>query len=323
MLGILVGTQDGLLQVVPGEEPTRALEGRPVVALDYRDGMAAAAVAGEGVWVHLDASWRQLARTPTEGWVQVWKGEPRAVRASPGGELYIGADPAALFAVFPGAPGGNELGGLRGALLAEPPSPAAAPTRPRYVAGIAFADSGPESALYVAVAGSGVWSTREDGRGIERFEKRSGGLGTDLNGVWAHPERAGRVYASTGSGFYRSEDGGLTWVQSISGLDRSWAGSLAVVPGTPDVLLLGCARREGGEVGALFRSDNGGVNWKRVMLGNEDTWKLAPLVTRLWDSEDTLFAVAGSGLWGSHDGGRSWVELASGLPPALSLTAAL
>ena len=138
-----------------------------------------------------------------------------------------------------------------------------------------------------------------------------------------HPERPDRVFASTASGFFRSDDAGRTWVQSISGLDRGRASSLVVMPGSSDALVLACARREPDLDGALFRSANGGVSWTRLMLENEDEWERAPLVARLWESEDTLFAVAGEKIWGSHDGGRSWVELADGISAANAMAPAL
>ena len=331
MSGILIGTDDGLLEVTPGEEPVRFLEGMRVTSLDYRDGIAAAAVPGHGVWVNLTEAWQQLTRWRGEGWTQVWEGDARSVRTSPGGEIYVGASPPAVFAIFPGAVEANELGAFRGALWAEAdnPTPAGAgtnePSAGTEVVAIGFPDSGPEGILYVAVAGGAVWCAPDPGASLqfERFEKRSDGLSSDLRGLWVHPERPERVFASSASGFFRSDDSGRTWVQSISGLDRSRASSLVVMPGAPDTLVLACARREPDLDGALFRSANGGVSWTRLMLENEDEWERAPLVARLWDSDDTLFAVAGDKVWGSHDGGRSWVALAEGIPPANAMTPAL
>jgi photosystem II stability/assembly factor-like uncharacterized protein len=332
MPGILIGTDDGLLEVTPGEAPVRFLDGMRITSIDYRDGVAAAAVPGHGVWVSLTDAGHQFSRWSGDGWVQVWEGDAHSVRTSPGGEIYIGASPPALFAVFPGAVEANELGAFRGALRAEsghpPPSGDAGATAPgtgTEVVAIGFPDSGPEGILYVAVAGGAVWCAPNPGTTLqfERFEKRSDGLGSDLRGLWVHPERPDRVFTSTASGFFRSDDAGRTWVQSISGLDRSRASSLVVMPGSPDALVLACARRAPDLDGALFRSANGGVSWTRLMLENEDEWERAPLVARLWDSEDTLFAVAGDKIWGSHDGGRSWVELADGIPAANAMAPAL
>ena len=324
MLGVLIGTEDGLLQVVPGEEPQRALEGLPVNSLDYREGVAVAGVAGRGVWVHLADDWRQLTRTRGEGWQQVWAGDPHCVRATPGGEVYIGARPPALFASIPGTMRSIELGALRGALEGEQRQAQADAVEQGHVAAIAFPDAGPEAALFLAVAGSGVWEAIDaSSLTFERFEKRSQGLVPDLNGLWTHPERPERLFASSASGFYRSTDGGRNWVQSISGLDRSWAAGMAILAGTPDTLVLACARSAPDVTGALFRSANGGLSWRRLLLDGEDEWERAPLVTRLWDSEDTVFVAAGDKLWASHDAGRGWVALAEGLPAASALAAAL
>ncbi len=318
MPGILIGTDDGVLEVIPGEEPVRFLDGMRISSIDYRDGVAAAAVPGHGVWVSLSNAGHQFTRWSGEGWTQVWEGDAHTVRASPGGEIYVGASPPALFAVFPGAVEANELGAFRGALRGE------SGTGTEVVA-IGFPDSGPEGILYAAVAGGAVWCAPDPGTTLqfERFEKRSDGLGSDLRGLWVHPERPDRVFASTASGFFRSDDAGRTWVQSISGLDRGRASSLVVMPGSSDALVLACARREPDLDGALFRSANGGVSWTRLMLENADEWERAPLVARLWESEDTLFAVAGEKIWGSHDGGRSWVELADGISAANAMAPAL
>ena len=176
--------------------------------------------------------------------------------------------------------------------------------------------------MYVAVAGGGVWYAPDTGYGLS-FERRSEGLDPDLHGVWMHPQRPERLFASTASGLFRSADGGRIWVQSVAGLDRSHARDGVVMPGTPDVLLLSCARRQGGLEGALFRSSDDGLSWARVALGGEDEWERAPLVTRLWDSEDTVFVAAGEQLWGSHDAAETWVLLADGLPPPRALAVAL
>ncbi len=325
MLGILVGTDDGLLQIVPGEETVRALEGRPVTSLDYRGGVAIAGVRGQGVWVHLTEDWKQLTRSLAAGWAQIWDGDPRCVRAAPGGERYIGAAPAAVFSSFPGTATTNELGALRGTLQADRQTLTPPGAEEPYVAAIAFPDRGPEEALFIGVAGSGVWRAQDTHRDLSfgSFAKRSDGIDSMIHGLWAHPERSDRLFVSTASGLHRTDDGGATWVQSISGLDRGWAGDLAVMPGAPDTLVLACARREPGKEAALFRSANGGLSWTRLMLDGEDEWERLPLLARLWDSDDTVFAAAGDKLWGSHDTGRNWVMLADGLPPARAIAAAL
>ena len=132
-----------------------------------------------------------------------------------------------------------------------------------------------------------------------------------------------RMFATTATGFFRSEDAGFSWIQSLGGLDRSWGGTFAIVPAAPDRLVLAVSRHAPGTDGAVFRSANGGVTWARVMLEGEDEWEVAPVITRVWDTEDTLFLAAGDKVWASHDGGKNWLALAAGLPTAYAIAAAL
>lgn len=304
MLGILLGTDEGLLQLIPGEDPTSVLDA-PVSALDYRDGVALAGAPGRGVWMHRG-----------DGWDQVWEGEPRCVRVSPDGALYVGAEPGALFASNDGGKHWTELETLRRLLGHRRALPGQPAVQHAHVAAIVF----PEGGVLAGVFGLGAWFTPDGG---STWLQRSEGLDPALHGMWEHPEQSARLFASTAHGFYYSRDAGHTWVQSLSGLDRSRAGSAAVLPGAPDVLVLALARREPDAAGALFRSANGGVSWSRLVLGDDDEWERAPLLWRLPESVDTLFAFADGAVWASHDTGRKWVRLADGLPPARALAAAL
>src|SRR5262249_32074868 len=141
----------------------------------------------------------------------------------------------------------------------------------REVTGIAFS-----AGTVVAAAGIGTFLTLDGGRS---WALHSEGLDRKVHGLWEHPERNDRLYATSPSGFYRSEDSGYSWVQSLHGLDRSFARDVAVLPGAPDTLLLSASRRADGHESALFRSVDGGIGWTRVLLGDEDEWAQPPLVS--------------------------------------------
>ena len=323
-LGVLLGTERGLYQLLPGEPFRRILPELAVTTLDVRNDVVLAAVPGRGVWQH-DGG-------PPDDWRQVWEGDPRCVRVDPDGARYIGAAPAALLRAAPGSDvwepsetlesvvryqrtrsaGGTSSGGVGGG------AGGAARWAPQA---IAF----PAGALLVAVGGAGAWLSNDEGRS---WMPRSEGIDPAITSLWEHPERNDRVYATTASGLYRSEDGGFSWLQSLTGLDRSVAHGVAVLPGAPDALVLSAARRPGGEGGALFRSIDGGVRWIRLLLGDEDEWPAAPLVAALPASRDTVFAVAGGQVWASHDRGGDWRPLtdpseARALPPPRCIAVAL
>ncbi len=293
-LGVLIGTERGLWQLLPGEPLRCVLPDLAVTRIEVRDAVALAAAPGHGVWQH-DGG-------PATTWRQVWEGDPRCVRIRPEGVRYIGAAPAALLRAEPGEEQWTASQSLDSVVRYQR-------TRSRGPAGSGWdlsAIAFPGSALLVAVGGAGAWLSNDEGRS---WMPRSEGIDPSVTGLQEHPERSDRVYATTGGGLFRSEDGGFSWLQSITGLDRSVAHSVAVLPGAPDALVLGAARRAGGSGGALFRSIDGGVRWIRLILGDEDEWPEAPLVASLPGSRDTVFALAAGVVWASHDRGGDWRPL--------------
>lgn len=303
MLGILIGTPEGLLELIPGDTPRRQIEGA-IDTIDYHGDIALAAGPEAGAWVHLGKGWTKIeldAALAPEG------SRVRSVRIGKASELYLGLEPAGLLVSRDKGASWVSIEGVRALLKHErsvkTPPGASAP----YVSGIVFPDEG----VVAGISGAGAWGSRDAG---QTWMRRSDGLDPIVRRLWDHPERGDRLYAVADSGYYRTDDGGFSWVQSLNGLDRSHAVDMAVIPGTPDHIILSVARKASGDEGALFRSINAGLSWERMALGKRDEFARAPLVTRVWDSEDTLFALAEGVCWGSHDGGKSWLELASGLP---------
>lgn len=315
MLGLVLGTDTGIVEALPGEEPHTALEGPAVHALDYRDGVALAAAPGHGAWIHTG-----------DGWRQTWSGDARAVRVAPDGACYIGAAPPMVYRSADRGATWEELPNIGNVLRHHRTRPTGA-VRDPAVAGIVF----PESGILVGVRPMGTWVSRDGGGS---WMPRAEGLDPEILGVWEHPERRDRLYATAESGFFRSDDGGFSWIQSLSGLDRSRGGDLGVVAGTPDTLVLSVCHRDpdlpaaGGaepdaDNAALFRSDNGGVAWQRLLLGGEDAWPRPPLISAVPGALDMIFVLAGPRAWGSHDRGRQWMPVVDGLPPARAFVAAL
>ncbi|MGE0228586.1 MAG: WD40/YVTN/BNR-like repeat-containing protein [Dehalococcoidia bacterium] len=301
-LALLAGAADGLWSLLPGDQARRVVATRDVRALDARGDVALAGSA-DGAWLHRKGKWEQ-----------VLEADVRCVRVSPDGVLVAGVAPSNVLASEDRGETWREWGtlqnlvryhgqrmGIRGT---------AAP-----VAGVAFA-----SGIIVAFTGIGAFLTLDDGR---TWALHSEGLDRRVHGLWEHPERSERLYAAAPSGFYRSEDGGYSWVQSLHGLDRSWASDVAVLPGVPDTLLLTAARSSDRSEAALFRSVDGAVSWTRFLLGDRDEWPQPPLVTSLTSPVDALFILAGGEVWGSHDRGERWIPMADGLPEAQCFLAAV
>ena len=334
-LGILIGVDDGLLECVPGGRTERGIDGPRITSIDARGDLAIASAPGDassgGAWVHNGLRWRQ-----------VWSGDARCVQigASHDGAIYPlylstgdghllrSLDEGATWVDVRGTTDlwrGGILGGTHGAHATSNAIAVTGVVEVRSPArGNAPTGTG---GLVVAFDGGGTWFTPNDG---DTWLRRGEGIDPAVQRLYRHPDIADRLYVTTASGMYRSTDEGYTWLQSLKDLDRGWGGSLAVLPGPTDSLVLSLARTSSngeGHDGALFRSVNAGLTWARVLLdgvtGDEDEWERVPAVVGPRELDGVTFVAAGSRLHASHDRGRTWTPLAEGLPPANVLAASV
>ena len=192
-----------------------------------------------------------------------------------------------------------------------------------------------------------LWATVLSGRAAVAGENTwtvTAGLTSRVNVVASHPTDPNVLYAGAEDGFYRSADGGQSWVNtaglvmgkyilsiavdpqdgekiyagSSSGLyitsngGAEWIqaedpgqGILSVVTGgTPGLVLVGTLGR------GVFISSDGGGQWNQSSdLQNAIVFALA---TTLFD-EATVFAGTANGLHVSRDGGTTWNSLGSEL----------
>lgn len=303
-LGIVLATDEGILQVVPGGNPERAVPGHRFTSIDYYDGLCIAGAPGVGVWVHNGKKWGQR-----------WTGDPRSVTVTTGGDLYIGTMDGLLLRSTDKGETWVDIEGVKNVVKNPNFSPPAGESK---VAIVSVGDV--MEGIILGIAGGGAWYTRDEGK---TWLRRSDGLDAKVHRIWVHAEQRDRLFATADRGVFRSEDEGFSWLQALGGLDRSWGGTLAVLPGAPDTLVLSMARHAPGLEGAVFRSPNGGVTWQRLMLEDEDEWDRVPCVVRPWDWEDLVFIAAGDKIFASHDRGRSWIGLMNGLPVANAITASV
>ncbi|HKI01177.1 MAG TPA: hypothetical protein VKK31_04305 [Thermoanaerobaculia bacterium] len=206
-------------------------------------------------------------------------------------------------------------------------------------AGLPGKSGEPETFLFGAADG-GLWKTTDAGRTWSPlFQNESSASVGDLAVAQSDPRilyvGTGQVTTRwdivSGTGVYRSGDGGKTWEQR--GLaDTRHIGRLWVDPRNPDVVLaaaLGHIFGPNPERG-VFRSSDGGKSWQKVLFVNDDTGAVDLAADPA--APDTIFASTwqvrhypwqayftpgvgpGSGIHKSTDGGKTWTRLSQGLP---------
>ena len=111
----------------------------------------------------------------------------------------------------------------------------------------------------------------------------------DVHSIEVHPSSPDLVYAPTGGGFYRSNDGGKTWKLFYDCYCRAvW-----VDPLDPEHLILGPADYVDSN-GRIEESHDGGQSWALTSNGLKVPWRRG-MVERFFQADDELFAILSNG----------------------------
>ncbi len=132
------------------------------------------------------------------------------------------------------------------------------------------------------------------------------------------PATSSTMYVATsgslgsGTGFWKSTDGGSTWVQKNQGLTYMNLTTIAINPSNTNMILVGTGHRPyGGTVGGgIFKSTDGGNTWHKVTIPNlaVDSIVINPSSTNI-----IYAATMGGGVYKSTDSGETWSQSNSGI----------
>jgi photosystem II stability/assembly factor-like uncharacterized protein len=237
------------------------------------------------------------------------------------GQLWAGTSPAAMFVSDDGGEHWRECERIQ-ALPRVPewtfPNP---PHRP-HVKHISLR---PDDPLDILAAVEEGWLIRSRDGG-ETWANLTEGTEFDSHTAYFMPRTDAQVIVSTsGSGVYRSEDGGATFSASDAGLDRRYMAQLVVHPERPRVVFTasaavpppGWSQPEGAR-SAVYRSTDQARTWNRLEGGLPDDIRAAPRAVA-GDPVDADFVSVGmtdGTLWTTEDGGESFtaaVKLSAGI----------
>jgi photosystem II stability/assembly factor-like uncharacterized protein len=206
--------------------------------------------------------------------------------------------------------------------------------RVRAVAGV---PSQP-NVFYMAQVNGGVWKTEDYGHTWTPIfdDQPTGSVGSiavapsDPNVVYVGSgEGLQRPDLSVGDGIYKSTDAGLTWTH-LGLRDGQQIPQVAVDPRDANRILVAVAGHPYGpnEERGIFRSADGGKTFEKVLFKDENVGGADVLFdpqnpdiayASLWEArqgpwENAAWNGGGGGIFKSTDNGKTWRQLAGGLP---------
>src|SRR5881397_1974979 len=209
--------------------------------------------------------------------------------------------------------------------------------RTRAVAGV---PSQP-NVFYIAQVNGGVWKTDDYGRTwTPIFDYQpTGSIGciavapSDPNIVYVGSgEGLQRPDLSVGDGIYKSTDAGKTWTH-LGLRDGQQIPQIAINPRDANHILVAVAGHPYGpnQERGIFRSTDGGQTFEKVLFKDEnvggadvafDPKNPDVAYASLWEArqgpwENGAWNGTGGGIYKSTDGGKTWTQLAGGLPPGI------
>ena len=267
---------------------------------------------------------------------QIWKIRPG--RREEPNVLYAGVEPAALFESRDGGATWNLNRGLHDH-----------PHRPQWQPGggglclhTILTDPSNRDRAYVAISTGGVyrtddggrtWQARNQGVRVEFLPDKYPEFGQCVHKIVLHPARPERLFLQNHWGLYRSDDHGDSWKDIARGVPSDFGFAMAAHPHDPETVFILPIESDGfrctpeGKL-RVYRTRNAGGSWEPLTRGLpqkdalECVLRDAMTVDRM-NPAGVYFGTRSGQVYGSADGGSSWTRMIGGLPPVVSVEAAV
>jgi photosystem II stability/assembly factor-like uncharacterized protein len=262
---------------------------------------------------------------------RIWHVEPSLTDAD---TVYAGGEDAALFRSTDGGTSWHELSGLR----KHPSSSLWQPGAGGLCLHTIVIDPTDPQRMFIAISAAGAFRTLDGGqtwqpinRGLvsDGIPDPDAEVGHCVHRIAMHPSRPQVLFMQKHWDIMRSDDGGDSWREVSGNLPTDFGFPIDVHAHEPETIYVVPIKSDSehyppdGKL-RVYRSRSGGEDWE--MLGNGlperdcyvNVLRDAMAVDRL-DDCGIYFGTTGGQVYGSPDGGDTWMPIVRDLPPVLSV----
>lgn len=252
--------------------------------------------------------------------------------------IYCGVEPACLFVTHDGGKSWSPVEGLL-----------KHPHRPKWTPGgggmclhtivphptnrqsmmIAMSTGG----CYRTDDGGATWNARNKGVRAEFMPDKFPEFGQCVHKIARDPANPERLYLQNHWGLYRSDDGGDSWKDIANGVPSDFGFSMVAHPHDADTAYIVPIESDQyrctpeGKL-RVYRTRNAGKSWEPMTKGLPQKNAMETVLRDAMGS-DTLdpagiyFGTRSGKVYGSNDDGKSWQLILEGVPPVVSVHAAV
>ncbi|MGB0631071.1 MAG: WD40/YVTN/BNR-like repeat-containing protein [Alphaproteobacteria bacterium] len=240
------------------------------------------------------------------------------------GTLYVGTEPACIFRSDDLGDTWVELEAVR-KLRTRKEWTFPGPPHVAHIRGIGLDPADPDLIFGAVEEG---WLIRSTDGG-DTWDNIIDGTEFDSHTVTILPGGSGVIVSASGTGLYRSADGGLNFAKCDTGIDHPYLINVAVHPDRPNVLFTAGAKvpppkwgQPGGPGGAFYRSDDAGLSWNMLTNGLPDRIGPAPRSIAIdpKNPEKVYIGLNDGQIWATENGGNEFSLLTENLPPVIGIS---